>query len=158
MSWNETFLNFSFWYFILFQHIETTDFLVLLLYSATWWIPLLVLTVFNGDFRVFFICELVQFSSVQSLSHVQLPAIPWTAAPGLPIHHQCLEFTQSHVHSVGDAMQPSHPLLSLSPPTFSLSQYQDLFKWVSSLHQVAKILEFQLQHQSFQWTLRTDLL
>ena len=64
----------------------------------------------------------------------------------------------THVHHVGAAIQPFHPLLSPSPPTFNLSQHQGLFKWVSSLHQVAKVLEFQLQHQSFQWTPRTDLL
>ena len=80
------------------------------------------------------------------------------STPGLPVHHQLLEFTQTHVHWVGDAIQPSHPLLSPSPPAFNLSQHQGLFKWVSSSHQVAKVLEFQLQHQSFQWTLRTDLL
>ena len=78
--------------------------------------------------------------------------------PGLSAHHQLLEFTQTHVHWVSDAIQPSHPLLSPSPPTLNLSQHQGLFKWVSSLHQVAKVLEFQLQHQSFQWTPRTDLL
>ena len=60
--------------------------------------------------------------------------------------------------SCRDAIQPSHPLLSPSPPALNLSQHQGLFKWVSSLHQVAKVLEFQLQHQSFQWTPRTDLL
>ena len=80
------------------------------------------------------------------------------STPGLPVHHQLLEFTQSHVHWVGDAIQPSHPLLSPSPPAPNPSQHQGLFKWVSSLHQVAKVLEFRLQHQSFQWTLRTDLL
>ena len=69
------------------------------------------------------------------------------STPGLPVHHQPLEFTQTHVHWVGDAIQPPHPLLSPSPPTFNLSQHQGLFKWVSSLHQVAKVLEFQLQHQ-----------
>ena len=78
--------------------------------------------------------------------------------PGLPVHHQLLEFTQTHVHWVSDAIQPSHPLSSTSPPAFNLSQYQGLFKWVSSSHQMAKVLEFQLQHQSFQWTLRTDIL
>ena len=78
--------------------------------------------------------------------------------PGLPVHHQLQEFTQTHVHWVSDAIQPSHPLSSPSPPTFNLSQQQALFQWVSSLHQVAKVLEFQLQHQSFQWTPRTDLL
>ena len=64
-----------------------------------------------------------------------------------PFHHQLQEFTQTHLHWVGDAIQPSHSLLSPSPPTFNLSQHQDLFKWVSSSHQVAKVLEFQLQHQ-----------
>ena len=78
--------------------------------------------------------------------------------PGLPVYHQLLEFTQTHAHWVVDAIQPSHPLSSPSPHDFSLSQHQGLFKWVSSSHQVAKVLEFQLQHQSFQWTLRTDLL
>ena len=62
--------------------------------------------------------------------------------PGLPVHHQIPEFTQSHVHRVGDAIQPSHPLLSPSPPAFSLSQHQGLFTWVRSSHQVAKVLEF----------------
>ena len=78
--------------------------------------------------------------------------------PGLPVHHQLPESTQTHVHRVSDAIQPSHPLLSPFPPALNLSQHQGLFKWISSLHQVAKILEFQLQHQSFQWTPRTDLL
>ena len=77
---------------------------------------------------------------------------------GLLVHHQLLELTQTHIHWVGDAIQPSHPLLSPSPPTFNPSQHQSLFKLVSSLHQVAKVLEFQLQNQSFQWIFRTDLL
>ena len=80
------------------------------------------------------------------------------STPGLPVHHQLPESTQIHVHWVRDALQPSHPLLSPSPPALNLSQDQGLFKWVSSLHQVAKVLEFQLQHKSFQWTPRTDLL
>ena len=71
-------------------------------------------------------------------------------------HHQLLELTQPHVHQVSDAIQPSHPLLSPSPPAFSLSQHQDLFQWVSSSHQMAKVLE--LQHQSFQWIFKTDFL
>ena len=78
--------------------------------------------------------------------------------PGFPVHHQLPELAQTHVHRVSDAIQPSHPLLSPSPPTFNLSQHQGLFQWVSSLHQVAKVLEFQLQHQSFQWIFRTDFL
>ena len=80
------------------------------------------------------------------------------STPGLPVHHQLPEFTQTHVHWVGDAIQPSHPLSSPSPPAFNLSQHQGLFQWVSSLHQVVKVLEFQLQHQPFQWIFRTDFL
>ena len=80
------------------------------------------------------------------------------STPGLPVHHQLPEFTQTHAHWVSDAIQSSHPLSSPSPSAFNLSQHQSLFKWVSSSHQVAKVMEFQLQHQSFQWTLRTDLL
>ena len=66
---------------------------------------------------------------------------------GTPVHHQLPESTQTHVHCVGDAIQPSHPLSSPTPAALNLSQHQGLFKWVSSLHQVAKILEFQFQHQ-----------
>ena len=76
---------------------------------------------------------------------------------GLHVHHQLLEFTQTPVYRVGDAIQPSHPLSSPSP-ALSLPQHQGLLKWVSSSHQGAKVLEFQLQHQSFQWTPKTDLL
>ena len=75
---------------------------------------------------------------------------------GFPVLHYLLEFAQTHVHRVGDAIQPSHPLSSPSPPAFNLFQHQGLFKWVSSLNQVAKVLEFQLQHQSFQWIFRAD--
>ena len=77
---------------------------------------------------------------------------------GLPVHHQLPEFTQTHVHWVSDAILLPHPLSSPSPPNFNLSQHQGLFKWVSSSQQVAKVLEFQLQHQSFQWIFRTDFL
>ena len=64
------------------------------------------------------------------------------STPGLPVHHQLPEFTQTHVHWVGDAIQPSHPLLSPSPPSFNLSQHQGLFQWVSSSHQTAKYWSF----------------
>ena len=80
------------------------------------------------------------------------------STPGLSVHHQLLESTQTHVYRVGDAIQPSCPLLSPSPPALNLSQHQGLFKWVSSSHQVAKVLELQLQHQSFQWTPKTHHL
>ena len=99
----------------------------------------------------------VQFSSVAQ-SCLTLCNPMNCSTPDLPVRYQLLEFTQTHVHWVGDAIQPSHPLSSPSPPALNLSQHQGLFKWVSSLHQVAKVLEFQLQHQSFQWTSRTDLL
>ena len=95
-------------------------------------------------------------SSVQSPSRVWLFAAPWTA--GFPVHHQLLEFTQTHIHWVSDAIQPAHPLSSPSCSAFDLSQHQGLFQWVSSLHQVAKVLELQLQHQSFQWIFMTYFL
>ena len=97
----------------------------------------------------------VNISSVQFscsvVSNSLRPHEPQHWSPGLPVHHQLLEFTQTYVHWVSDAIQPSHPLWSPSRPAFNLSQHQGLFKWVSSSHQVAKVLEFQLQHQSFQW-------
>ena len=92
--------------------------------------------------------KMLQFSSVAQL--FPTPCDPMNCSTlGLPVHHQLPEPTQTHVHWVGDAIQPSHPLSSPSPPAFNLSQHQGLFKWVSSLHHVAKVLEFQLQHQSF---------
>ena len=99
----------------------------------------------------------VQFSSVaQSCLTLWDPMNRST--PGLPVHHQLPEFTQTHAHRVGDAIQPSHPLSPPSPPAPNPSQHQGLFQWVNSSHEVAKVLEFQRQHQSFQWTPRTDLL
>ena len=114
-----------------------------------WW-------VYTEGIYLEIICSL---SSVQLLSRVWLFPTPWTAGmSGCTVHHQLPELAQTHVHQVGDAIQPFHPLSSPSPPAFNLSQHQGLFQWVSSLHQVAKILEFQFQHQSFQWIFRTDLL
>ena len=78
--------------------------------------------------------------------------------PGFPVHHQFLELAQTHDHRVGDAIQPSLPLSSPSLPAFNLSHHQGLFQRVTSSNQVAKVLEFQLQHQSFQWIFRTDFL
>ena len=80
------------------------------------------------------------------------------STPGLPVHHKLPEPTQAHVQWVGDAIQLSHPLSAPSLPAFNLSQHQELFQWVGSSHQVAKGLEFPLQHQSFQWIFRTDFL
>ena len=96
---------------------------------------------------------------VQSLSHVWLFATPWTVA-----RQDSLSFTisqsllETHVHWVSDAIQHSHPLSSPSPFALNLSQHQCLFQWVGSLHQVAKVLELQLQHESFQWIFRVNFL
>ena len=99
----------------------------------------------------------VQFSSVAQ-SCLTLCDPMNQSTPGLPVHHQLPEFTQTHVHQVGDAIQKSHPLLSPCPPAPNPSQHQGLSQWVNSSHEVAKVLEFQLQHQSFQCAPRTDLL
>ena len=94
-------------------------------------------------------------------SHSVMPDSLWPmdySTTGFPVLHLLLELAETHVHLVSDAIQPSHPQLLPSPPDFSLSQHQDLFQWVSSLHQVATVLELQLQHQSFQWIFRVDFL
>ena len=90
----------------------------------------------------------VQFSSLTQLCPTLCDPMD-CSTPGLPVYHQLLEFTQTHVHWVSDAIQLSHPPSSPSPPTFNLSQHQGRFQWISSSHQVAKVSEFQLQHQSF---------
>ena len=113
------------------------------------------LSVFSSHLQSF--PESVQFNPVARLRPTLCNPMN-RSTPGLLVHHQLPEFNQTHVHWVGDAIQPSHPLSSLSPPALKLSQHQGLFKWVSSSHQVAKVLEFQLQYQSFEWTPRTDLL
>ena len=91
----------------------------------------------------------IQFSSVAQ-SHLTLCDPVDCSKPGFPVHHQLPELAQTHVHRVGDAIQLSHPLSSLSPPDINSAQYQGLFQWVSSSHQVAKVLELHLKHQSFQ--------
>ena len=99
------------------------------------------------------------FSSVQSLSRVRLFVTPWTAAHQASLSvTSSWSLTQTHVHWVSDDIQPSNPLSSPSLPAFNLSQHQGLFQWVSSSHEVAKVSEFQLQHQSLQWIFSTDFL
>ena len=99
----------------------------------------------------------VQFSSIaQSCPTLCDPKD--CSTPGFPVHHQLLELGQTHVHRDGDTIQQSHPLPSPSPLIVILSQHQGLFLWVSSSHPVAKVLEFQLQHQSFQWIVRSGFL
>ena len=104
-----------------------------------WWIQLIVLL--NRRSVQFTLCNPMDCS-----------------IPGFPVHHKLPEIFQTHVRRVRDDFQPSHPLLSLSPPAFNLSQHQGLFQWVSASHQVAKVLEIQLQHQSLQWIFRFDFL
>ena len=130
---------------------------------------------FDWLFNILFLCS---FSLFQNGAHPQssyytLPSVEFSSVtqscptlcdpmnhstPGLPVHHQLLEFTQTNVHRVSDAIQPSHPLSSSSPPAPNPSHHQSLFQWVKSSHEVAKVLEFQLWHHSFQRTSRTDLL
>ena len=96
-----------------------------------------------------------QFSSVVQLCLTLCDPMD-CSTPGLPVHHQLPEPTQTHVHCIGDVIQPSHPLSSPSSPAFNLSQHQGLFKWVSSFHRVAKVLKLQHQHQFFQWIFWAD--
>ena len=96
---------------------------------------------------------MVQFSSVPQSCLTLCDAMN-RSMPGLPVHHKLQEFTQNHAHRVSDAIQPSHPMSSPSAAP-NPSQHQGLFPWVNSLHEVAKVLELQLQHQAFQWTPRT---
>ena len=99
----------------------------------------------------------VQFSSITHSCPTLCNPMNWSTR-GLPVHHQLPEFTQTHVHRVSDAIQPSHPLWSPSPPAPNPSQHQSLFQWVNSSHEVANVLELQLYHRSFQRHRRADLL
>ena len=98
-----------------------------------------------------------KFSSVAQSCHTLCDPMD-CSTPGFPVHHQLPELAQTHVHQVSDAIQPSHSQSSPSPPALNLFQQQGLSQWVSSSHQVAKVSEFQLQHQSLQLIFRTDLL
>ena len=102
-----------------------------------------------------------QFSSVQFSCSVVSDSLEFpmnSSIPDLPVHHQLLEFTQTHVHRLSDAIQPSHPLSSSSPPAPNPSQHQGLFQWISSSNHVPKLVEFQPHHQSFQRIFTTDFL
>ena len=107
-----------------------------------------VITITVGDISTM-ITDNHQFSSVTHLCPTLCDPMD-CSMPGFPVHHQLPELAQTHMHQVSDAIQPSHPLLSPSLPTFNLSQHQVLFQEVSSSRQVAKVLVFQLHHQSFQ--------
>ena len=122
-----------------------------------WLLPLFLAIHITISRTIHIINRLIQFSSVaQSCPTLHNPMNRST--PGLPVHHQLPEFTQTHVHWVSDAIQLSHPLSSTSPPAPNPSQHQSLFQWVNSSHEVAKVLEFQLQHHSLQRNPGADLL
>ena len=114
---------------------------------------LMVLSFYKEDF----FWRLVQFSSVTQ-SCLTLCNPMDCSTPGFPVHHQLPEIAQTHGHRVSDAIQESHPLPSPSLPAFNLFKHQGLFQWASSLHQVAKVLKFELQHWSFQWIVTIDFL
>ena len=100
--------------------------------------------------------KIMAFGPLSSVTQsVQLVDPKDCSTPGFPVHHQLPEPAQIHVHWAGDAIQPSHPLSSPSPPAFNLSQHQGLFQWIISSRHVAKVLELQPQYQSFQWIFRT---
>ena len=111
-------------------------------WKAFWYIHMLGQKSSSNKFHR---AKIIQFSSVAQ-SCLTLCDLMNHSTSGLPVHNQLQESTQTHIHWVSDAIQPSHPLSSPSPPFLNLSQNQGLFKWVSSSHQVAKVLEFQLQH------------
>ena len=126
-------------------------------YSSTSFLLLSEITLNNIPLYSIMHLYIYQFSSVAQSCPTLCDPMDCSMS-GFPVHHQLPELAQTHVHWVNDAIQPSNLLSSPSPPAFNLSQHQGLFKWVSSSHQVAKVLEFQLQHQYFQWTPRIDLL
>ena len=132
-----------------FSILEVSIFFFLISNSSFWfllwiYISLHTLPICSCMLSTLSITSLAYTSSVQSLSRVWLCDPMNCSTPGLPVHHQLPEFTQTHVHRVGDAIQPSHPLPSPFPPAPNPSQHQSLFQWVNSLHEVAKVLEFQV--------------
>ena len=129
----------------------------LLLRALYFWSSFRFTTKLTENYRDFSCRPCHPISSVQSLSRVWLFMTPWTAACQASLS---ISNSQSLLKllSIELSIQPSHPMSSPSPPTFNLFQHQGIFKWVISLHQVAKVLELQLQHQSFQWIFRTHLL
>ena len=132
-------------------------FLLRALFLACRWPPSCCFWLAEGGWGSKFLLSSLQFSSVaQSCPTLCDPVNRST--PGLPLHHHLPEFTQTQVHRVSDAIQPSHLRSSPFPPAPNPSQHQSLFQWVSSLHEVARVLEFQLQRHSFQRTPRADLL
>ena len=122
------------------------------------WLYLFGRELFQFFYLSFAWIQIPEFVIVQLLSRVRLWDLMDRSMPVFPDLHYLLEFAQMHVHYVGDAIQPSHPLLPPSLPALNLSQPQGLFQWICFLHQVNKVLELQLHHQFFQWIFRVDYL
>ena len=150
------------WGAIAFSSILILDYFLILCLCVCYFLGNFFNLMFQFFWNHFHLCCFLNFQCILFSSVAQsCPTLcdPMNrSTPSLPVHHQLPEFTQTHVHRVGDAIQPSHPLSSPSPPAPYPSQHQGLFQWVKSLHEVAKVLEFPLRHQSFQWTPRTNLL
>ena len=149
-----------FWYICFNGEKYRNEYFILWLKSTLW------LRVWQNQDRYIEFNQLLFYWSIAEVQYsVQFSCLVMSnscnpmnrSMPGFPVHHQLPEFTQTHVHPVSDAIQPSHPLSSPSPAS-NPSQHQGLFQWVNSSNEVAKVLAFQLQHQSFQWTCRADLL
>ena len=166
MTWSPTLVWFAFlWYYLTSIHVLVGRVLIHIIFGEMslqiFWTALnlfylcfffffnWVLSIPNisfslGNLQIFLIVlSSVQFGSVTQLCPTLCDPMNHSM-PGLPVHHQLPEFTQTHIHRVSDAIQPSHPLSSPSPPAPNPSQHQSLFQWVNSLHEVAKVLEFQL--------------
>ena len=126
--------------------------------STTWSLDAWRTWLTSTHSKIKFFLSSVQFSRSVAQSCLTLSDPMNSNTPGLPVHHQLPEFTQTHIHRVSDAIQPSHPLSSPSSPAPNPSKHQSPFQWVNSSHEVAKLLEFQLRHQSFQRNPRADLL
>ena len=116
--------------------------------------PIFIKTVIQYFCRLYYIKRYYQLNHSTVSDSLQHDGLQHARLP----YHQFPELTQTHVHRVSDAIQPYHLLQSPSPPAFNLSKHPGHFRWVSSSHQMAKVLEFQLQHQSFQWIFRTDFI
>ena len=130
----------------LFYHKNLKLNSLIFLKGKTYFINIISIILSLSTTYVFIYAALCQFSSVSSVARSCLTLCDPVnrSTPGLPVHHHLPEFTQTHIHRVSDAIEPSHPLSSPSPPDPNPSQHQSLFQWVNSSHEVAKVLEFQL--------------